>query len=108
MSFKLNLDGDIEGTSRTSEIVVSYPRMIEVFGEPVEGDGYKVSGEWVFQNEETGEVFTLYDWKSTNLYDSDYLSVSELRADESVWLNIGSHGDNAAAFKTWLESKLGD
>ena len=58
------LGGSLQGSCR-----VSPARLVEVFGEPSESDGYKVSGEFTFIDRETGESFTLYDWKSTTLYD---------------------------------------
>ncbi len=59
------------GGSLQGECLISPARLVEVFGKPSESDGYKVSGEYTFHNPETGEAFTLYDWKSTTLYD-DY------------------------------------
>ena len=59
-------------TSRQSEIYVAPHILKTAFGTPLESDGYKVSGEYVFQNPEDSEdIWTIYDYKSTTLYD-DY------------------------------------
>lgn len=55
-----------------SDIVLDIPRMIQVFGEPDPGDQYKISMEWIFTDTQTGDVFTLYDWKLTTLYDQQH------------------------------------
>lgn len=95
-----NMD-NIDGTSRMGEMDVKYKDLILTFGQPMESDGYKVSGEWVFMEDESGEVFTLYDWKMTELYDSDGLSVDELRTqDKVVTVNIGgNHKGDVERFK---------
>lgn len=104
--FKLSQDADINGTHRQSEIRVAPARLIEVFGKPIECDGYKVSGEYVFENQE-GDVFTLYDWKATTLYDpewgvtpSDFWSQTCLRD-----FNIGGH-KFAGDFVDWLKKAV--
>jgi hypothetical protein len=44
-------------------IVASYDRLVELFGEPTEGDGYKVDAEWLVEFED-GTVATIYNWKN--------------------------------------------
>lgn len=63
--------GDSNGSGFCGFITVPFARLVEVFGEPEESDGYKVSAEWVITFED-GTVATVYDWKATNLYE-DYL-----------------------------------
>jgi hypothetical protein len=60
---------DFMGGSLQGECLISPARLVEVFGEPDSADDYKVSGEFTFVDRETGEHFTLYDWKHTTLYD---------------------------------------
>jgi hypothetical protein len=106
VTFRLNNDADVCGTCRQSEITASYSRLVELFGEPIESDGYKVSGEWSFESE-NGDVVTLYDWKSTHLYDCDYPTVSQFRDQSSAEFNIGGTDKTVAAqFKAWLTAQL--
>ena len=82
-----------------------------MFGPPPEGDGYKVSGNYVL-TDDAGNVFTVYDWKATSLFDDD--------AGEGGWpgpptpeefwanrnratLHIGGRkGKGFEAFRRWL------
>lgn len=74
------------GGSLRGYISLVYSDIVLAFGEPMpEGDEYKVSSEWIFYNDETGEHFTLYDWKSTNLYDDELPSVEEFRASQEPY-----------------------
>jgi len=94
------------GTSLKTHITVSYPKLIELFGQPDECDGYKVSGEFTFEAS-NGELVTLYDWKKTSLYDSTSQSPQRLRERTNVELNIG--GNNAITaqiFALWLQGRL--
>ena len=104
--FQLDFNANINGTCRQSEINVAPARLIELFGEPGESDGYKVSGEYVFVNE-AGDVFTLYDWKYTTLYNPEYGVHPELfwGGTKPVQFNIGGNG-NAADFVKWLSNKI--
>ena len=104
--FKLSQDADTNGSHRQSEIYVSPAKLIEKFGEPVECDGYKVSGEYIFENDE-GEVFTLYDWKATTLYCPDYgVTPSDFWARTiPVQFNIGGK-TNAFDFVGWLSREM--
>lgn len=45
----------------------SYDRLVELFGEPTEGDGYKVDAEWLVEFED-GTVATIYNWKNGRNY----------------------------------------
>jgi hypothetical protein len=63
--------------------------VLRCFGKGFDGDGYKISRQWVFRRRDL--VFTLYDWKSTDLYERGLWTPSELWA--SVWpfdLHVGS------------------
>ncbi len=76
--------GSLQGT-----ITASYARLVELFGPPnSEGDGYKVSTEWCLKH--NGRRFRLYDYKDTNLYDSDNPSVEEFRNLKSFEWHVGA------------------
>ena len=105
--FKLDQNADISGTCLRAHIYVAPYRLIFLFGEPHEADGYKVSGRYTFTNER-GEVFTLYDWKCTSLYDPDRIRPDAFWNSTIVRVfNIGSKTDtDASEFKAWLEGRL--
>ena len=82
--------------SLSERIIVSYSDLVSLFGEPEESDGCLVSGEWVLQDGH-GEVVTIYDYKSTELYDEILPSVEEFRSYERQRFHIGSSKKEAAA-----------
>ena len=104
--FRLNNDADVNGTCRQSEIMAAPARLIELFGKPTYCDGYKVSGEYVFEDEE-GNVFTLYDWKYTTLYSPEYgIHPTVFWAGTTpVQFNIGAQV-YAGDFTEWLKDQL--
>lgn len=97
-----------DGTSGMGEIKVRYKDLVLAFGEPMESDGHKVSGEWIFFEEESGEVFTIYDWKSTDLYDDGLPSVERFRAsNKAVTFNIGgNHKGSVERFKSLILKQI--
>jgi hypothetical protein len=54
---------DINGTHLQAHLDISYEELVDVLGEPEEGDGYKVHAEWHLENAE-GTVATIYNWKT--------------------------------------------
>ena len=70
MSFQIADPNKTNGTCLIGYIEISPVNLIKKFGYPNMCDGYKVSGAYAFQDE-NGDVFTLYDWKYTTLYDSE-------------------------------------
>lgn len=108
MTFKLDNDIDIGGTSRTAGIRLVPAVLVKRFGPPREADGYKVSGEYVFTDDE-GNVYTLYDWKATDVYAYDMPSARILWGSSKPFeFHIGSRQDAAEdieALKTWLAEK---
>jgi len=88
-SYVLALDADAGGTHVFSEIWISPAAVIHCFGQGSNGDEYKVSRQWTFRKGEL--IFTLYDWKSTDLYDSEMWSPEQLWASKEPFpLHIGS------------------
>lgn len=107
----------IGGTSYCGVIVARESAIRAWLGEPGEGDGYKVSLKWrgrVIEDETTdlaGRVFTLYDWKETNLYDEDLLTPAHLHELNfpREW-HIGGFDEKTAdlvkqAFAEWEDTK---
>ena len=100
--YKLNPDADINGTHLIGRIETRYESLAKAFGNPLESDGYKVSGEWIFSDEDGG-VFTIYDWKATDLYDKDLPSVDQFREYPAYEFNIGGHSQkDLEDFKRWV------
>jgi len=85
-----NSDVTIYGTSLAGSVSLSPKKLIEVFGEPSNSDEYKISGQYVFVHVDTGIPFTVYDWKSTSLYDGDLISPSTLWSSNSEEFHIGT------------------
>jgi hypothetical protein len=55
------------GSHLQGHITALYSTLVAMFGEPMQGDGYKTQAEWVveFYDEEADEyvITTIYDWK---------------------------------------------
>ena len=63
---------EANGTSLQGYITCSYSLLVELFGSPMEGDGYKTQAEWIVKTDDD-IVFTVYDWKES----TDPLNITE-------------------------------
>ena len=54
------------GTHGQGEVDCSYSRLLALFGEPDEGDGYKTQVEWIISTPDG--IATIYDWKQGDSY----------------------------------------
>lgn len=107
MTYKLNPNADINGTHKQGELQTTFGQLLAVFGMPEESDGHKSSGDWIFESK-AGDVFTIYDWKSTSLYDSSLPSVDEFRRSPAiVTFSVGGRG-NASDFLMWVSWRLNE
>jgi hypothetical protein len=116
-TFTLTPDADIDRTHKIGQIVLVARQLVDRFGPPGEADGYKVSGEYRFEDSQ-GRVYTVYDWKETTLFDDGVEEGDELSAPtpEEFWGNenpatfqIGGRADNdVEAFKNWLSGAIAD
>ena len=92
-------------TYRIESIEIAPKILVEFFGNPLEADGYKVSGEYCFKDE-NNNIFTIYDWKETNLYDEDNPSKECFWSfDGKVEFGIGGNEkskDTVKEFKEWI------
>lgn len=86
-----------DGTSlRGRTKPITYNALVKLFGtHNGDGDGDKVSTEWELQHHLTADVVTIYDYKQTNLYDSDYPSIEDFRASKYEW-HIGARDQKVA------------
>lgn len=101
-------DLDIAGTALLAEVSLT-PRYLALsYGPPDAGDGIRVSGIYAFVSD-AGEVFTVYDYKTTSLWDPDgSLPAPEAfwSSDDAVTLSVGGHStSDYSAFVQWLEDK---
>ena len=83
----------VGGTSLQSYIAIKPVHLVWTFGKPLEADGYKVSGEYVFKHR-SGQMITLYDWKNTNLYDPEISLMPNdfWTSNKNYEFHIGAHG----------------
>lgn len=79
------------GTSLQGHVNIKYHELVGLFGEPSDGDGYKVQKEWVLRFED-GTVATIYDWKWGDDYNGEGNGTYYTEVPE--W-NIGGHNINA-------------
>jgi hypothetical protein len=106
-TYKLNPNADINGTYKVATLQTTFGQLLAVFGMPEESDGHKSSGDWLFSSD-NGDVFTIYDWKATSLYDSSLPSVEEFRSSPNlVEFSVGGQGD-ASEFLSWVSFKLSE
>lgn len=98
------------GSWLIDEIEIAPRTLVATFGEGEESDGYKVAAEYYFKSKKTNAIFTLYDWKSTSLYDHCYVSPKTLYASTKPYdFHIGGNDKSkkeVESFKKWLLSQL--
>ena len=87
-----NEDKDIKvcGTHLVGEIDADYMELVELFGEPTNGDGYKVDAEWTVKFKD-GTIATIYNYKTGKNYNGAEGEETEKIRD---W-HIGGHDKNA-------------
>lgn len=87
-------NADLNGTSLQGYVDVPFSKVVSVFGEPGDCDGYKVAFQWeiVFAD---GTVAAIYDYKSSSLYDDGNPTPAAMRAAEFSDWHIGGHNKRA-------------
>jgi len=72
MKFVTHNDKDINanGTSYQGEIDIDFATLKEKFGEPSNGDEYKVDAEWSLEFED-GTIATIYNYKDGKNYNGE-------------------------------------
>jgi hypothetical protein len=84
-------------------ITASYKNLVKIFGKPnSKGDGYKVSTEWVLEDQ-FGHVVYLYDWKSTKKYNKSEMTVKELRALPEYEWHVGGSNNYTNELKEYID-----
>jgi hypothetical protein len=81
---------DINGSCLQGYIAANYHDLVEVFGEPSNGDEYKIDAEWDILFED-GTVATIYNWK--NGY--NYCGMGGLHVDDITDWHVGGFSKQA-------------
>jgi hypothetical protein len=108
MSFVTHNHADIgiSGSCLQGYIKASYAELRELFGEPTDGDGYKVDAEWDLRFDD-GTVATVYNWKDGPSYCGEsgtpvpeitdwHVGGNTKRALDSVQIALDLHREGAA------------
>lgn len=61
---------DSNGSSLQGHVKAKYNELIDLFGQPTDGDGYKVDAHWVIKFAD-GTLSTIYNWKDGKNYNGD-------------------------------------
>lgn len=84
-SSSMPIDTHLQG-----RVTCGYDRLVELFGDPGIGDGYKTDAEWIIRFDD-GTVATIYNWKNGRSYLGESAPpVTEIRS----W-NVGGHSCRA-------------
>lgn len=76
----------INGTYRQATISIPYRILVDVFGEPLCGDGGKTDAEWIIEFAD-GTVATIYNYKNGIAYCGD----SGIPTEQITDWSIGGH-----------------
>ena len=72
------------GTCYQATIKASHHDLVEVWGEPSKGDGYKTEAEWVIRLHD--KVITIYNYKNSRSWGAEHPDVTEV----TEW-HVGGH-----------------
>mgnify|MGYP001592981426 CR=1 FL=1 len=104
-----NLKANTLSTHLVGEFTTSYKSLLDFLGPPKNGDGYKVSTEWILSGP-GDSTFTIYDYKATNMYADEEVSVEIFRNLPSYTWHIGGkgpmEGPSFQSFVKWLQENL--
>lgn len=76
------------GTGYKGRIEISYQDLVDMWGNPEKGDGYKTEAEWVIRLPKN-KVITIYNYKNSRSYSDANPPVTEIRE----W-NVGGRGSD--------------
>jgi hypothetical protein len=108
-NYRLVKSGELrlDGATIMATVPIAPALLVQRFGEPSPGDGYKISGEFVFIND-SGEAFALHDWLSTTLYTESGLTPAEFWAStDEMELHVSSPDKDCTSFLEWVANQLG-
>ncbi len=107
-NFHISLEPVTESHAKVGTITTTFQKLKEMFGEPRPVQDRKVSGLWVFKDEE-GNTFTIYDWKATcECGDSSLPTKEDFRASITPFeFSLGGKGDSSPSKSGWKKKKWG-
>jgi hypothetical protein len=82
------------GTSLQGYINTSYDKLVEAFGQPIDGDGYKVDAEWKVLTPEG--IATIYNYKDGK----NYLGKEGTKTEKIAEWHIGGHNKGVVSYIT--------
>ena len=94
-------------------VTCSYDELVRCFGKPTYVAGQreqtKIAMEWKLEDRVTGNLFSVYEWKSTTRYSShpSALSLAALRRLPEFEWNIAAGRFDLDALQRWMSEKLG-
>lgn len=74
------------GTCLQGYLNATYQKIVDRYGLPIEGDGYKTDAEWIIKWDD-GEIGTIYNYKNGQ----NYLGESGLPTEDITEWNIGGN-----------------
>lgn len=90
-----------DGDTPLAAITGSGAGLIAKFGPPGEGDGWKSCAHWNLKFTD-GQAATIFEWKSSSLFDDDLADPQDILAGVTDWHIVGSSPDVADRIKTIL------
>ena len=81
---------DCGGTHLQGEIKTTYTQLKKMFGQPHDGDGYKIDAEWSIEFSD-GTIATIYNWKDGKNYNGK----NGLPKTKITDWHIGGHSSKA-------------
>jgi len=97
-----------QGCHLQDYIKAKYTELVDILGDPEEmrPTSGKISTCWTFEST-GGEIVTLYDWKMTDEYMADLMSIVKFRKLEFYNWHVAAKNYSAASqFMWWLNGKL--
>lgn len=96
----------LDGATVTAATSIAPALIVQRFGTPCQGDGYKISGEFAFINDEDN-AFILHDWLSTSLYTGSEPTPEQFWASlEEYELRVSSLDLDCTEFLEWLANEV--
>jgi hypothetical protein len=107
-TFVVDATADYSWGSNQGYVTASYAILKQLLGDPNWlGDEYKVSTGWVLRNVEEGFAVTIHDFKQTNLYNEDYPTVEQFRAQPSYEWSVGAKNyEQSRKLVEWLNDVI--
>jgi hypothetical protein len=76
------------GTGFKAAVETTYQNLVDIFGEPQKGDGYKTEAQWRVLLPKD-KILTIYNYKNSQCYSDKYPPVTEVKE----W-HVGGHGND--------------